>query len=129
MAMTPEAQRIAIAEACGWHARQCGANSATPGLWRIIPPDPKAIVAERFQTKEVAFELYAPDYLSDLNAMHEAEKTLDHDRSVMFRLWLSQNSDGKDAKFATVEAALCHATAAQRAEAFLKTIRKWRDEA
>lgn len=55
-----------------------------------------------------------PNYSTDLNAMHEAEKLLtDHWDGFHFRNHLCNN---------------IHATARQRAEAFLKTIGKWRDE-
>ena len=65
------------------------------------------------------------DFDHDLNAMHEAEKILTDDQGRRFRLLLQDNSDGPQAAFQTVEAAMCHATANQRAEAFLKTIGKW----
>ena len=58
-----------------------------------------------------------PNYCNDLNAMHEAEKVL-----------TSEQID----KYVTIlcleiqpEPKLHHATARQRAEAFLKTIGKW----
>ena len=55
-----------------------------------------------------------PRYSIDLNAMHEAEKALtDHWDGFHFRNHLCNN---------------IHATARQRAEAFLRTIGKWRDE-
>ena len=55
-----------------------------------------------------------PKFSTDLNAMHEAEKALtDHWDGFHFRNHLCNN---------------IHATARQRAEAFLKTIGKWRDE-
>jgi len=61
-----------------------------------------------------------PDYCRDLNAMHEAEKIL----------FTTNNWDA-----CAYEAALqkettswaWHSTAKQRAEAFLKTIGKWKD--
>ena len=62
-----------------------------------------------------------PDYLRDLNAIHSA---------ILSR---SENEMDEIAKTLSVmlkmpvEKALIHATAAQRAEAFLRTIGKWRD--
>jgi hypothetical protein len=60
-----------------------------------------------------------PDYCNDLNAMHEAEKVL-----------TSEQID----KYVTIlcleiqpEPKLHHATAQQRAEAFLRTIGKWEE--
>ena len=62
-----------------------------------------------------------PDYLNDLNAMHEAEKVLIDQRMVT--------------AYVTCLCSLCerampmqmlwHATATQRAEVFLRTIGKW----
>jgi len=55
-----------------------------------------------------------PDYCNDLNAMHEVEKTLtDHWDGFHFRNHIANN---------------VHATARQRAEAYLRTIGKWRGE-
>lgn len=62
-------------------------------------------------------------------AMHEAEKALTDDQSVMFRYLLHKNSDGPKRTFNTVEAAMCHATAAQRAEAFLRALNLWEESA
>jgi hypothetical protein len=62
-------------------------------------------------------EWQLPDYLNDLNAMHEAEKVLmpnqltEYGSALMFC---------ERREFAGIRA-----TAAQRAEAFLKTINKW----
>ena len=66
------------------------------------------------------FEL--PDYCNDLNACHEAEKTLTPDQGIVFRFLLARNSDGRDATFKTVEAAMCHATALQRTRALIATL-------
>ena len=61
--MNPEAQRIAIAEKCGWKRGEpyrCG--------------DPRYHVEVRWtEPKFGAILEQLPDYLSDLNAMHEAE--------------------------------------------------------
>ncbi len=64
---------------------------------------------------------FAKDYVNDLNAMHEAEKTLD---TVMKRL------DYLDYLFSLTgdEVQMCNATARQRAEAFLRTLGKWEEE-
>lgn len=73
-----------------------------------------------------------PRYCSDLNAMHEAEKTLSEEQQDAFAHDLSQiieqrfncgpvEPDGPDIMVHR-EFDLLHATARQRAEAFLKTI-------
>jgi len=66
--MTSEKQRIAIAEACGWKwirsPEQVAftAGFTMPDKWVIDPHG------------TLQFPHNAPDYLNDLNAMHEAEK-------------------------------------------------------
>jgi hypothetical protein len=67
-----------------------------------------------------------PNYLNDLNAMHEAEMSRvdmeDGRFIVLFREYL-HTILGHDGSLAI------HATGIQRAEAFLKTIGKWEEEA
>jgi hypothetical protein len=62
-----------------------------------------------------------PDYLNDLNAMHEAEKVLNgHEQNdYCFTIMDIQKSGGGFRRL--------HATAAQRAEAFLRTLNLWKD--
>jgi transposase len=103
--MNKEKQRKAIAEACGF---KCSEDSDELGQ----------LVAE-----------FTPDYLHDLNAMHQAEKVLTKNKSMeyAFRLADSWILNGED-KQPDLVRGFC-ATAAERAEAFLKTIGKWEDEA
>jgi hypothetical protein len=107
--MTPEAQRIAIAEACGWTAISEKSLMLNRDHPQGIPPG-----------MHFSYRTKLPDYLTDLNAMHDAESSLfdRNDRSackfeeeltkVMGRSWH------------------WHATAAQRAEAFLRTLSLWK---
>ena len=84
--MSPEQQRIAIAEVCGLD----GAKDAFP------------------------------DYLNDLNAMHEAEmKLIAGDLDTEYRETLD--------KVCGQYAIIFRATAAQRAEAFIRTLNKWEE--
>lgn len=111
--MTPEAQRIAIAEACGYRK---GENSP---LWWARPS------GQPFKACGVKD---LPDYLNDLNAMHEAEKMLVNDgRSADYNFHLKRlcTVDYQQGKHTYPRP--WHATAAQRAEAFLRTIGKWSD--
>jgi hypothetical protein len=111
--MNKEQQRIAIAVACGW---------TYP---RIVNEDPMGRPPETTDRFEVV-----PDYLNDLNAMHEAEKTLpNHQHQVFYRHlerivsgepYDEEGHYGAGWLFHNV-----HATATQRAEAFLRTIGKW----
>jgi len=71
-----------------------------------------------------------PNYCGDLNAMHEAEKVLDYEQAqdfgdVMYNLCADENNEQENPvpwRFAII-----HATARQRAEAFLRTLGKWEE--
>ncbi len=107
--MSPEAQRIAIAEACGWTYHEPTSEMGGVEMWWKG--------AENSVWNPWAF----PDYLNDLNAMHEAEKVLNLEQFWRYADWLKDNARGLGLgvdEYIT-------ATAAQRAEAFLKTIGKW----
>ena len=136
--MSPEAQRIAIAEACGT---------------LIFEPDGDMICAhndsfENLQESDAAFgrtefeaalELLKdspnslPDYLNDLNAMHEAESYQLEKVGWEFQCGYLLNlrevgiRRRKGCNAVQVDFWLMFATAAQRAEAFLRTIGKWDD--
>lgn len=106
--MTPQAQRIAIAEVCGWKCSKFG--------WWSHPtlPDNGGSMHD------------CPDYLNDLNAMHQAEKVL---RSGLKDEQWSAYTCNVNTAVGTrgIWKAICHATAAQRAEAFLRTLNLWDD--
>jgi len=107
--MTPEAQRVAIAEACGWSTGAASASHRTQdGVRRYLDA------------------INTPNFPNDLNAMHEAEKVLtaDDQLSDYGRHLLSITKDWRPYWGPT---RVAHATAAQRAEAFLRTIGKWED--
>jgi hypothetical protein len=116
--MNKEKQKIAIAEACGWT--------------QIEPCTCCAGVSRGYQPTPGAHKKHLPDYLNDLNAMHEAEKTLTDEQIARWQrdLWLTCEND-----FYALEACappivlrrFISATAAQRAEAFLRTIGKWEE--
>lgn len=117
--MNSEKQRFAIAEECGW---------------RRHPDDSQVFVRPGMEPNSVrgivgANTLRLPDYINDLNAMHQAEKVLasreDCDRFQ--NLLLLAKPGPADAQCAA-ERWTWHATAAHRAEAFLRTIGKWEDE-
>lgn len=120
--MTPEAQRIAIAEACGWRAEEWQF-----GGWTCC--NPHGAYGEFSGSREAAFTLNVPDYLNDLSAMHEAEKVLkDWNKYVCMLAKVivgdtRPKCSGNDYHVAT--SIIIHATAAQRAEAFLRTIGRW----
>lgn len=99
--MKPEAQRIAIAEACGWRATE------SPN-WTGLRPDGRGWNGD------------LPDYLNDLNAMREAE-------AIIIKRGARVIRDYEDALQKHV-ANIVFATAAQRAEAFLRTLNLWTND-
>lgn len=122
--MNPDKQRIAIAEACGWRAARPIYPGAA-GLWHIIGPN--GLASHVYDTEAFAWAAAdIPDYLSDLNAMHEAEKVLTDEQSYGYGCWLGKNTVGRTT--GEWQKAIFGATAAQRAEAFLRTLGKWEDD-
>ena len=104
--MRYEQQQIAIAKACGRVQRP-------DGFWFPIGKD--------YGSAGI------PNYLNDLNAMHEAEKVLDpKGKDCGYEYWLRtvchipERESAKGRYF-------YRATASQRAEAFLRTIGKWKE--
>jgi hypothetical protein len=104
--MKPEQQRIAIAKACGWK-REFNGDHEDPE-WYWIPPN----------NPDGDDEL--PDYLNDLNAMNDAEKVLKGGMRSKYDAELTLICS-RDYNF------IWESTAAQRAEAFLRTIGKWEE--
>lgn len=74
-----------------------------------------------------------PNYLTDLNAMHEVEKKLKPEQTSKYEnfLALAVFKDDKDEYWTGgikhIQAYCFHATAHQRAEALVRTIGKWKD--
>jgi hypothetical protein len=115
--MKPEAQRIAIAEACGWTTIGTTGNHGVPyGLHPI----------ESKRSKHRLDDL--PDYLNDLNAMHEVEKVLNN---AQWQTYLNKLEDITGAQntgtwWECIQCAV-QSTAAQRSEAFLRTLNLWEE--
>ena len=96
--MTDEQINAAIAEACGWRKEDGvymwtanGIDCTCPELW---------------------------DWANDLNAMHEAEKTLSETNMFVMAHYIERFVSRHGQHY-------FHATARQRAEAFLRTLGKW----
>lgn len=103
--MSPEAQRIAIAEACG------------------IREYPDFGLRDS-RMVQVASSWDEWDPLNDLNAMHEAEKVLHGNKWRPYHTELAKiNCHWDCGSYPAIDC-----TAAQRAEAFLRTIGKWEGE-
>jgi hypothetical protein len=112
--MKPEAQRIAIAIACGWKLIEEMDPFDNSAPWCWFGPDD--LIA---RTSEI------PDYLDDLDSMAEAEKLLTDEQLQTFADWLGYDED--EFPYKNVKR-LLRATAAQRAEALLRTLGKWTDD-
>lgn len=142
--MNEEAQRIAIAEACGWRLEwqdKFAKTDSNRQLLHLLRPNGEIEIAgyfERSQLEALRRDMarYIPNYLNDLNAMHEAEKTLrigvDLHIGQRWFGYLANVVSGKQMYLNEYDwpgAAyfICRATAKQRAEAFLRTIGKWED--
>ena len=113
--MSPEAQRIAIAEACGWKSPMNPENIAGMKGW--ISADWNCHWLKPNGEDRVGISS-VPDYPNDLNAMHAAEKTLDDIKFYNYQGKLWSVCDERN---------YISATAAQRAEAFLKTLGLWKE--
>lgn len=129
--MTNDEMRIAIAGVCGWRLkRKRFKNKKCPFGYRY-EKDGVGIQSSGglhgwgFHSSPSAMSLH--NYTKDLNAMHEAEGMInvsDYIRSLqkVCRCYLEgEETEIEDGWL------LAHATAAQRAEAFLRTVGKWKD--
>jgi hypothetical protein len=127
--MNSDKQRIAIAEYCGWKDVRGVTHLGIPPENGMLFPYPEHH-EEDWRLKPFHG---IPDYLNDLNAMHEAEKMLynDKNQSERYAEFLLDVLEVPSPFIGTARCAFLtnHATAAQRAEAFLKTIGKWEDGA
>lgn len=109
------AQRIALAKSMGWHHIQDDEWGPPRGL---RPGETFALLGCVFT------EL--PNYTEDLNAMHKVEERHFYDDPAKAEAYEENLLDvivrmcGYDAAFNVI-----HASAAQRAEAALRTIGKW----
>lgn len=107
---------IAIAEACGWEKQVCAE------IWWNPQKGKYATVNE------------LPSYTIDLNAMHEAEKELKWEQRKQYHDILADvagfsycEADTQEETELNWNCRICHATTSQRAEAFLRTIGKWKE--
>lgn len=104
--MSDKEINIAMAKACGWEVR--------PYSDMLVWYNPKghACPVERGHRNKCL-----PNYVNDLNVMHEAEKVMNSEQWVAY---------GKELSRLDVFP-MVHATARQRAEAFLRTLGKWEE--
>ena len=110
--MTDRKLNIIIARACGWKSKE--ETNGEPWLWQRTRKD-----------KMIESSLEPPDYCNDLNAMHEAENVV--------KDWLEYRENLRTVVLgpARMVSQWCksdlHATARQRAVAFLRTLGKWEE--
>lgn len=99
--MTDEQINKAIAEACGWNDQPVVRTNKRGAVW----------VTE------------SPDYCDDLNAMHEAEKSIFPYYATVYSNKLAKVTG---AEMSDDTDYFC-ATSRQRAEAFLRALGKWEE--
>lgn len=102
--MTDQQINQRIAEACGWR-KEDGVY-----MWTANGIDC------------TCYELW--DWANDLNAMHEAEKTLKGYEQIHTYVWHLNNRKDWETDFKLMEV---HISARDRAEAFLRTLGKWEE--
>ncbi len=109
--MTPEQINIAIAEECGWSHKTIREYT----YWwheennKSLPPNDDGMRS-------------CPNYHGDLNAMHEAVVFTIHRDPNLRRIYYQTLDTITGDQWNTIDA-----TAAQRAEAFLKVKGKWKE--
>jgi hypothetical protein len=119
--MTNEQINIAIAEACGW------TDCVTPHQdeYHFLSDAELGDAMGRTVGRRLPAGLHEPipNYCNDLNAMHEAERTLNLSLAGGYaRILTSIAWQSEQPVFAPMTA-----TARQRAEAFLRTLGKWEE--
>jgi hypothetical protein len=110
-------QRIKIAEACGW--RSVAFHPIARSLLYGWPKSNKGCLSSEREL--------VPDYLNDLNAMHEAEKNLDVAQSEEYIAFLYYGDQHEHAWDQTAAFEVATSTAAQRAEALLRALNLWEE--
>lgn len=116
--MTPEEQRVALAKWCGI----LDPPKCKPSIEQI-----EAILTSNDKVKVELMpdgEIRAiPDYLNDLNAIHEAESHLSALEMTEYVGRLNESFHGPEWGFQVI-----HASASNRAEALLRATGLWRGE-
>ena len=140
--MSDDEINSAIAEACGWQAEHYAHKCDGTTIFRCgacggfghsnCYGDGRGAVSFSCSVSPCCDEAVPPDYCGDLNEMHQAECSLDTGTIKQVILATNHYTDelcrvlrctGEDLF------ELTHASSRQRAEAFLRTIGKWKEEA
>jgi hypothetical protein len=124
--MTNEEINRAVAESVGWRFVSVGCDGLTDVAW--LPPGALESI-----TAFDACGSHPPDYCNDVNAMHEVVCKLPdgepwdcflRELQIVTQTWDHIDAEGDEVAWFWE---LATATARQRAEAYLRTIGKWRD--
>lgn len=132
--MTNDEQNIAIAQACGWESpnpKHFKASVPVNPLWKHSPEWDGVRGSASSTPKRI------PNYTEDLNAMREAEKGMTNNDYGNYVLELRRIVDRdfkagiprypESRKHTYIDCHAESASAAQRAEAFLRTLDLWQD--
>ena len=120
--VTNEEINIEIAEFCGWRKireqdyQPFGTNEYIHGPSQVLVG-----IHPESDVDDIEYEVI-PDYCNDLNEMHEAENTLNADQQYEYAYVLDDLIKNRSCEFD-----LIHTSARMRAEAFVRTIDKWKE--
>ena len=131
--MKDEEINFEIAVACGW---QNVHKPGFPGLVLGVPPKSWRLNRDPFPNY-YGRHYEVPNFVADLNAMRQAEETLLPDdamysqrnfyASILGDITMNDNGRGWTPLTNDDCFQILHATARQRAEAFLRVLEKWKD--
>jgi hypothetical protein len=133
--VNPIAQRIAIAEV-GRKWFKWGDAPGESNRFLVVPKENNGsfLLCDKPSHGIPCNLSELPDYLNDLNAMHEAEEKLNNSKDgsrfgqILASIVLGLNETEIITLNAWAAMRLARATSSQRAEAFLKTLNLWNDE-
>lgn len=125
--MNPKAQKIAIAEYLGWKLIKIDKASNGDDVYESFWWPPNVGEPDSAEVINDYGCISPPKYLKDLNAIHEAEKTLTDAEWYGYRDELRKVVLGPVGMVSDWAKADLHATAAQKAEAFLKFKGLWKE--
>lgn len=123
--MKREKQRLVIAEVCGFHHCHVSLiNRQAHFNWAHRDDDGWKEWARNDQQSNACPTHDLPDFLHDLNAMHEAEKIF-----MENQLGPRYQAELDDINSRNLDYGVYHSSASERAEAFLRTLGKWETSA
>lgn len=126
--MKPESQRIAIARVLGLD--KLGEFRYATRKGRLLPTGEAGARLFYVAANKGGWNEYedVPDYPSDLNAMHEAEKILASEQCNQYNHELCEIKRPYNKTLPQAERWTWGSSAAQRAEAFLRTLNLWTED-